>query len=219
MVVYDSGYTWSNKNGHQCTSTITKGQDVTFFAPTPVGLTYSIGTALTNRATAAISVRGDGVPVWWQKEDEPVLSSAAAMTPTIPVVTGASLSESYARTLRSEGSSSTSLINAQSAETAPGGLSVGAKAGIGVSVPVAFAAGLLVGVLLWRRQRGRKNIIESTSEQNGELGAHKPSNSHYEIDSHGRYEMSDAARAGNGIELPSAAHSHDMYELPSARRE
>lgn len=172
----NSGYT-SYRSGHQCASTITSGQDVTFIAPTPVGLNWDTGTAVTNMATETALVKGDGIPIWWQSSDSAVLSAAAAQTPSS---TAAETSKSGGGLIGepTESNASGSAASPSTSNTALGqsnsGLSTGAKAGIGVGVSLGvIVIGLVMGFFLWRRRRSRSKPIGELPTQTGYAGAGK----------------------------------------------
>jgi len=111
-----------NGHGHKCSSVFTQGQVITYAFPTlkgPDDWDVPISTK-TYAAPAPSGVWGDGVVVMWQKSDESVLVEAAQQT-------SASQTESD-----SSGVTSTSTTSPSISPAAPGGLSTGAKAEIGV---------------------------------------------------------------------------------------
>lgn len=136
--------------GHQCTSSITEGQVITFVSQTFNGQVQSWvrGEAVVQREISSTIVSADGVPIQWQSTDSEVLARAAAATPSAVVTVTATGTPSpyYSPVGRSDGEE---------------GLSVGAKVGIGVGVPVGVILGLVVFYFaFWRRFReGRKKAV------------------------------------------------------------
>jgi hypothetical protein len=147
-------------------------------------------------------VAGDGIPIMWQSSDAALLARASTITPTIQSTI----------TIASSIIPSTTTISTQ-----PHGLSTGAKIGIGVSIPLAIIAGLVVGLLLWKKRRGRYLSGEKISEYDGmntgysdmPLAQADGTGQIYEMDNtqgahQGRYELPGAKQASH--ELPEAAH-------------
>jgi hypothetical protein len=104
------------------------------------------GNAITQTQFQSTVVSGDGVPIMWQSKDAEVLARAVAMTPTVQSNTITSTSEAKKPSVTSEVPGFSS----------PDGLSTGVKIGLGVGIPIAFIAGLALGLLLWKRRRGHK---------------------------------------------------------------
>ncbi|KAH7393866.1 hypothetical protein DE146DRAFT_110279 [Phaeosphaeria sp. MPI-PUGE-AT-0046c] len=167
-----SGYT-SYRSGHQCASTITSGQDVTFIAPSLVGLGWETGTPVTNMATETAIVKGDGIPIWWQSTDASMLSAAAAQTPSSMTVevskTGGGLvGEPTGSSSSTSASAASSPDISSTAVGESSGLSTGTKAGIGVGVSVGvIVIGLLMGFFFWRRRRSRSKKVGELPVQLG----------------------------------------------------
>lgn len=126
-----------------------------------------MGPVSSSTFASASSVQGHGVVVLWQKSDEAVLAaaSAASSPTTMSIATG---------TTTPQAGPSSAIPQSTSAppRDSPGGasgLSTGAKAGIGVGVPLAVLAFLLAGLVFWRR-RGRADKDKAGNMPPAELG-------------------------------------------------
>jgi hypothetical protein len=93
-------------------------------------------------------IYGDGVQIWWQRSDEAVLSAAAAATTSAP---------STGRTLSSSTQSVTYIPTSSPQHPAAGGLSTGAKAGIGGGVAaLVLIAGIAFALIFLRRKKKKE---------------------------------------------------------------
>jgi hypothetical protein len=139
-----SGYKYLSK-GHQCFSTITDGQPVTFFSYAFDGQAWDRGTPITNTWISATQVAGDGIPVMWQSSDAALLARVSTMMVASPSITGTPSPPT--------GTLSPSSTLSAISPSGSGGLSTGGKIGLGVGIPVAVIAGLAMGFFFWRRRR------------------------------------------------------------------
>lgn len=158
-----SGYEYSTDGkGHQCYSTITKGQAIGYVYPQNQGANgYQRGEVTSSTFASDSSVRGDGIPIMYASSDSALLSSASTIMPTSVASTNA------ATTGAQTGQTSSLPSPTNSNDSDPGesgGLSTGAKAGIGVAIPLIVIAGLALGFFLFRRRK------RHTGDQTAELG-------------------------------------------------
>jgi hypothetical protein len=139
------GYSYYG-NGPQCYSSISDEQLVTYYSYSYGDNSWKKGTPTTRPWTKATVVKGDGIPIFWQKSDSAVLVRASAITMS-----------SQASTVSMPGSTSVDPSKSPTATgtptPSPDGLSTGAKIGLGVGIPVAIIALLAIGFLLWRKRR------------------------------------------------------------------
>jgi hypothetical protein len=167
---YVSGYSYST-DGHLCASPITPGQAV---------LVQLLGsrTPRTETATTSAFAVGDGIPIWWQSSDAQLLARASdtstigsqtlvetSSTPGAALSKNTSTPTNSANTLTPTGSASTPAPTNSTSSPFPqsGGFPLGAKIGLGVGIPVALLAGLVIGILLLRRRRQRHPATNATS--------------------------------------------------------
>jgi hypothetical protein len=200
--------------GHRCTSTVTVDQVLRYVAPRLDGTGYDRGETKETTIEQETRVIGDGVPIWWQASDLPVLEAAAQMTPTsMPpsASTSGAPSEGSAPTLPENTSASDAERNQSSSSS--GGLTTGGKIGLGVGLPIAILLGLFIGYMFARRRRAKKigggdSAIpsEMAQHENGGVGAGK-SAARYELKSDPVFEMDGGA--GGKVELPASV------ELPA----
>ena len=107
-----------------------------------------------SRATSETLVPMDGVPILWQSSDLSVFSQASA-GPTTIALTSVTNTATKTPQVPSAASvpSNTSTATHDLQSSGSSGLSTGAKAGLGVGIPVAVIACLALGFLLFRRRR------------------------------------------------------------------
>ena len=128
------------------------------------------------------------IEVRWQSSDrEAVTSATATPTPT------------------STSSNTPNQTSLQSSPSADSALSVGAKAAIGVAIPVAVLAALIGGFFIWRRRRSPSKISSPPS------GAGGNETQQYEVQDNPVYELNDQRSAS---ELGSkAVLGHERHEM------
>ncbi|KAE8442742.1 hypothetical protein EG329_002882 [Mollisiaceae sp. DMI_Dod_QoI] len=143
--------------GHACTSIALPGETISYIYPTQAGLSQDRGTVTTSSVRATTTIACDGIPIWWQDADAAVLSAAST-------ISSASSTSSTATNTQSSSASSTASNTATGTPSpSKSGLSTGAKAAIGVCIPVVFLA-LLAGVFWFFRTR-RKRAIDAQTHQ------------------------------------------------------
>lgn len=123
-------------------------------SPTNTGVGWDRGIVSTSTVATESTVYGDAVQIWWQSSDEAVLAAAAAET------------SSASRTGQVQGSTTgqTSLpvtwYTGSLTPSNPGGISTGAKAGIGAGIGAAFLLSIATGVFLFLRRKTRTIVYD-----------------------------------------------------------
>ena len=151
-------------------------------------------TTVTASALKEYRAVGDGMIILWQDSDvtarTPSSTSSVSTTETLvgssasPRTTFSSFPQSTTTSsglLQSTTSGSTATSNVTYISSPSGGLSTGAKVGLGVGIPVAVLAGLALGYLFFR-QRNRKQAFSDRGPVTGlevaEPGTVQKSTSH-----------------------------------------
>ncbi|KAB2105157.1 hypothetical protein AG0111_0g7103 [Alternaria gaisen] len=133
----------------------------------------------------------------WQATDSAVLERATATAGTTPM---------------SPTASPTNLPSETGMPLPPpGGLSTGAKVGLGVGISVAAIILLVLGFFLGKRRRERQQISNDSNVHNSGNDTNYgkiPATHGYELSGQGQYHEMQAhpARAADTQELPSVAH-------------
>lgn len=152
---------------HGCSTLLTAGQTISsvWFAPTPTPNVYmSIPASLSPNQLSEFSIQAntsalcDAVPVLWQNTDVQILALLSSASTT-------ESSKTSSVTATNTGSSSSTPIS-----LTRGGLSSGAKAAIGVVIPLVLIA-LVIGIFLFMRRRKQASILREAAAGNAhELG-------------------------------------------------
>lgn len=130
----------------------------------------------TTTATTTVTVLGDGIPIFWQKSDEALLTRAfdtALTTRTIDMTFTSNVSP-----VQPPPVSSATLLSS--------GLSTGTKVGLGVGIPVAVILALVLGFFLWRwRNKQHRSVDESAPAYEHHQGAAEYKDTHVTPASYG----------------------------------
>ncbi|KAF1969941.1 hypothetical protein BU23DRAFT_232606 [Bimuria novae-zelandiae CBS 107.79] len=161
--------------GHLCASIVTRDQRVPYVNPTSSGTDgWNRGIVSTLTVAKDFTAVGDGVQIRWQSSNEAVLAAATDVTS----ITSSSSSKKESQNSQQ----SPSLAPTASNTSDPGdkgGLSTGAKAGIGVSIAgLALLTGILVGILLLLRHKKRQRQRQRQRQLLHEVGGPKPVEKH-----------------------------------------
>ncbi|KAF2489093.1 hypothetical protein BU16DRAFT_531503 [Lophium mytilinum] len=214
-----SEYNYFSGLGHQCTSQITQNQIVQYVFATFNGASgYDRGTVSTSTFASDATAWGDGVPIWWQNSDDALLAAASTMLPsasssTVPT-TGLASTGGTARPSATTSIPSSTAATSASSTAVPGvgGLSTGAKVGLGVGIPVAIIAGLALGYLLFRRRQGRGTPYGgATDVQLGKYRHNAPPGPYYD----GQQPPNQPTHEIYSQPEP----YHSMHELPSTTQQ
>ena len=149
QLIWHSGYSLSRHNGYACASifsTVLKSVYSTFTAsddPIPSGVSFT-----TIDPISAGTIIADVIQVQWQNKDQKIISLMSERTATGAAETGAT------QTAPTPAATSTQATAATA--TNSGGMSKGAKIGIGVAVPIIVLALLAIGAIFFLRTRRRR---------------------------------------------------------------
>ena len=127
------------------------GETISYIYPTQAGLSQDRGTVTTSSVRSTTTIGCDGIPIWWQATDAVVLSAASTITSTASTSSTATNTQSSVTSTTYNTSTGTPSLSS--------GLSTGAKAAIGVCIPVVSLA-ILVGVF-WFFRTHRKRAIDA----------------------------------------------------------
>ncbi|KAF2645949.1 hypothetical protein P280DRAFT_465689 [Massarina eburnea CBS 473.64] len=186
--------------GHLCTSRVTQNQLITYIVPTNNGVEILRPVSSSTQPSDS-SIRGDGVPIWWQSSDMEVLRAAATM---VPSSTGSITSSAQTSPTASIASSTSTPTPTEPSPTdSPSGISTGAKAGIGVGAAIAVAA-LAMGLYFFLMRKRRAiaagapvHEADAYSGYEADSGAPKEYAHLHEMSQpelqHPRYELAGAA--------------------------
>lgn len=175
-----SGYSYGGF-GHQCTSTVTKNQVLTYVGPKLNGTDGWIrGSVKSTTLTTTSYVWGDGIPIWWQSSDEAALTAASTLMPTQTV------SPTTTQT-----SSSTTQTGGSSDSNTQSSFSTSAKIGLGVGIPLAVLLGLGIGWFVFRHQKANTPLLHSNNEHGQYIGASSKEPVAQQLQGQPRYEMGD----------------------------
>jgi hypothetical protein len=125
------------------------GNTISYIYPTQAGLSQDRGTVTTSSVRDTTTISCDGIPIWWQATDAVVLSAASAITSIVSISIGSTYTQSSA--------TSTAYNTSTGTPSPSSGLSTGAKAVIGVCIPVVSLA-ILVSVFWFFRTRRERAI-------------------------------------------------------------
>ena len=206
--------------GHGCSTPLFVGQTLTNVwpapAPTPqVPMSLPAERSLKSWVVPAnTSALCDAIPILWQNTDIQVVSLLGETT-TSSISTTTSSSSQASNIMPT----ATSTTSSSSPSSIPSGISTGAKAAIGFTIPISLLA-LVLGILFFVRRRARTR------------------NPHHELpaSAYGRHELPDGTDWGQKrdwkmSELPGQgrveaddahgifeAHSGAVYEMDSSPR-
>ena len=142
----DSGYTLSRHLGYACASIFSNVLKSVYFTSTASNDPIPSGVSFTtvNPSGRAGTIIADVIQVQWQDKDQKIISLMSERTATGAAKTGAT------QTAPTPAATST-----QKAEDS-GGMSTGAKIGIGVAVPIIVLALLAIAAIFFLRIRKRR---------------------------------------------------------------
>ncbi|KAF2437491.1 hypothetical protein P171DRAFT_492228 [Karstenula rhodostoma CBS 690.94] len=155
--------------GHICQSSVTRNQRVPYVSPTNLGISWDRGLVSTSTMAAGTMAYGDGVQILWQSTDEALLSAAMKATTSASDTKKTSSLTGQSPSSTAQTSSSTSAATGGPAPRNRDGLSVGAKAGIGVGIAAVVLIATIVGWFLFlrRKRHGLELDAQTRSEVEG----------------------------------------------------
>ncbi|KAE9367925.1 hypothetical protein N431DRAFT_514527 [Stipitochalara longipes BDJ] len=146
-------------SGHGCSTALSSGQTLTSVWPAPdptpnVPMDIPSQKALTAWVVPSdTSALCDAIPVLWQNTDSQILSLLAELLTEVPA---SPTSSSTSGTGLNSGPTATGNSSNSSSGGTGSSLSSGAKAAIGVTIPLVFLA-LIAGIFFFFRRRNSKN--------------------------------------------------------------
>ncbi|KUJ13118.1 uncharacterized protein LY89DRAFT_785617 [Mollisia scopiformis] len=147
-------------------------------------------TTITETATSANWILGDGIAVWWQSSDLKAFAAATGTSSTPTQSTGTQSTSTATHSVTSTPSSH--------------GLSSGAKIGIGIGIPLGVIALGLIGFFVYFRRRRRNPIPQTEPQETSEFKAP------------GEPELQDTSKYGAPAhEMYSDNEPRSHYELSS----
>lgn len=190
--------------GHQCTSTVPAGQDLTVNSYSLNGMTFAPSLKTIPQISKTVVVN-DGIPIMWQASDSALLARASTMSSSPKTTVSIT-------PVGSPPATNTSRLS--------GGLSTGAKIGLGVGIPVAVIALLAMGFLLWKRRQKSRPVPElDTAQQTGYKDA--PAQGYYQQENYlqGNYQQENYHQGQPHYEMhTSPVERHNPQELPATRQ-